>query len=557
MYNNNINIQILISLIKSHNIKKVIVSPGTKNINLVRSLQNDPFFEMYSCIDERSAAYMACGLSTEANEPVIISCTGATACRNYMPGLTEAYYRNIPILAITSTNDQSKVGHHIAQVLDRSVIPKDISYFNTHIPSKLDFWDCEIRINSALLELKRNNCGPVIIDFETTYNNKFECKNLPHVRVIEKITPSDSFPPIPNDCKIGILIGNNTIINNDLTKAIDSFCEKYNAIVISDHTNGYYGNFKIQHCLETLQKKELKNHQLFPDLIIYIGGITESYFVQKIIKHNSDLWRVNIDGILRDPFKNLKNIFEMTELEFFKKYNNKNYVYKNESYFKKYSKNLSLLRNSIPELPFSNIWVAHKSHTLVPENSVIHFSVSANLKAWNMFDLSNTIHTECNTGGFGIDGCISSLIGASLSNKNKLYFGVIGDLAFFYDMNSLGNRHIRNNIRIMMINNGKGGEFTKKTHPAYSYKEKADLYIAGAGHFGNKSKSLVKNYSENLGFLYLTASNKHEFKKNCSQFFDPNHSEKPIIFEIFTDDKKESDALEIISSIKKEKKWMF
>ena len=69
------NAQMLIGLMKAHNIRKVIISPGTTNMSLVGSIQHDPFFELYSSVDERSAAYMACGLAAESGEPVVLSCT--------------------------------------------------------------------------------------------------------------------------------------------------------------------------------------------------------------------------------------------------------------------------------------------------------------------------------------------------------------------------------------------------------------------------------------------------------------------------------------------------
>ena len=108
-YSNERNVQILISLLKQFGIKRVVASPGSTNVTFVGSLQQDPFFEMYSCVDERSAAYMACGLAAETQEPVVLSCTGATASRNYFPALTEAYYRKLQILAVTSTQDESKI----------------------------------------------------------------------------------------------------------------------------------------------------------------------------------------------------------------------------------------------------------------------------------------------------------------------------------------------------------------------------------------------------------------------------------------------------------------
>ena len=101
MYSDNSNAQLVVALLKEYGIKKVIASPGTTNLTIVGSMQYDSWFTMYSAVDERSAAYMACGMAAESNEPVVIVCTGATASRNYLPGLTEAYYRKLPIVVIT------------------------------------------------------------------------------------------------------------------------------------------------------------------------------------------------------------------------------------------------------------------------------------------------------------------------------------------------------------------------------------------------------------------------------------------------------------------------
>ena len=84
------NIQILIEILKANNIHKVVASPGATDVSLNISLQHDPWFEIYSEVDERGAAYLACGMAAESQEPVVITCTGATSSRNYMPGLTEA-----------------------------------------------------------------------------------------------------------------------------------------------------------------------------------------------------------------------------------------------------------------------------------------------------------------------------------------------------------------------------------------------------------------------------------------------------------------------------------
>ena len=158
------NAQILIELLKKHGIRKVIASPGTTNACLVSSMQNDPFFEIYSAPEERSGAYMACGMAGEA---VVLSCTGATASRNYMPALTEAYYRQLPILAVTSSRRNAYIGHNCDQVTDRTVLPNDIAKLSVQMPIVFDDvseWNCTINANKAILELFHRGGGPAHIN---------------------------------------------------------------------------------------------------------------------------------------------------------------------------------------------------------------------------------------------------------------------------------------------------------------------------------------------------------------------------------------------------------
>ena len=176
------------------------------------------------------------------------------------------------------------------------------------------------------------------------------------------------------------------------------------------------------------------------------------------------------------------------------------------------------------------MWIALKIHSLIPRNSEMHYGILNSLRCWSCFNLDDTISGYSNVGGFGIDGGVSSLLGAALVNPNKLYFGIFGDLAFFYDMNSIGNRQTPNNIRLMVVNNGLGGEF--KT-PFINVQRaglgnSANKYIAAEGHYGHKSKELLKHYAEDLGFDYISASNKNEFDLNYKRFLDEQISQEFI-----------------------------
>lgn len=551
-YTNARNVQIVIALMKAHGVKKVIASPGATDLAIVASLQQEPYFEMYSSIDERSAAYMACGMAAESGEPVAITCTGATSSRNYMPGLTEAYYRQLPILAITCSRSNANIGHYVDQVTDRTQLPSDVVMESVqaqsiHCPE--DEWDVMVKVNKAMIGLTRNGGGPTHINLVTASSSNFAVKEIAPVRKISLYLKEDKFPEVPQG-KVGIFVGAHEKWPDELTAAVDNFCEVYNAMVICDPTSNYKGKYRILMPLLCEQAKEkVGGEQL--DLMIQIGFVSSMLF-----KKAKVMWRVAKDGVVRDTFRKTNSIFQMPELDFFTKMV-EGKDKKENTVYSEYKERYDSLLHSLPELPFSNIWVAQQLSGQLPENSVLHLGIRNSLRSWGYFDIPNSVLSYCNTGGFGIDGGISSLIGASMVNQQSLFFGVFGDLLFFYDMNSLGNRDIKPNLRIIVINNGLGQEFKNVSFPgSLVFGDDIDKFTAAKGHFACQSKTLVKDYAENLGFEYLTASNKEEFAEVYKRFISKELTERPMLFEIFTDTKDETQANYSITSIELKSKFV-
>ena len=542
------NTRVLISLLKQYGIKKIIASPGTKNISFVGSVQNDDYFEVYSSVDERSAAYIACGMAAESGECVCLSCTGATASRNYIPGLTEAYYRKLPIIAITSAPQRKYIGHNMDQVIDRRAQLNDMVRYSAYVPvvrSKEDRWECEIEINKALIATKRHGGGPVHINLETATQRDVSVTKLDVYRKINYYSMADaaSFPAVEGK-RIAVFIGNHNAVSPELENSITQFCKKYDAVVLCDRTSNYYGKYRVVPSM--LVKQDCHSSPLLDiDLMIHIGNTAGSQF--KI--HPEKVWRINEDGEIRDTFKRLTAVFECSERFFFDHYARPDEkISPRDDYYNQWKKELERLYKLIPELPFSNPWVAQQSCKRLSSNSIIHLGILNSLRSWNYFDSSESIMGFSNTGGFGIDGCISSTIGGAIACKGKIHYLFIGDLAFFYDMNSLGNRHVPDNIRIAIINNGRGVEFRKYNHPGSAFGEDADRYMAAAGHFGRQSRTLIKDYVSDLGFRYLSATTKDEFLSNADVFFSEKN-EGPIVFEIFTDYHNDDEALKMLNNV--------
>ena len=278
--------------------------------------------------------------------------------------------------------------------------------------------------------------------------------------------------------------------------------------------------------------------------MIHIGEVSADVYSYSKLKSPST-WRISEDGEMRDRFRNLQYVFEMNLEQFLKSANGEKYI---NTFYEECTSEYKAMLAHFPDIPFSNIWIAQTLHDKLPKDSFLYFSILNSLRAWNFFQLPKEIITNCNVGGFGIDGTISTVLGASLACPAKTIFAIVGDLAFFYDLNALGNRHFGKNIRILLINNGCGTEFRNYDHPASYWGEEANIYMAAGGHFGNQSKELLRNFTKNLGFEYLSASSKKDFLE-VYPIWVKTVSDKPIVLEVFTNSTDESVALNTLRNL--------
>ncbi len=558
IYSDERNVQILIAVLKANRIRKVVVSPGATNISFVVSLMNDGSFEMYSAVDERGAAYIACGLSSESGEPVVITCTGATASRNYFPAMTEAFHRKLPILAVTASQDFVRCGNLSPQYVDRNGHPNDSMLMSVQVPvvrSPGDEYEATLRINKAVLEMKRRGGGPVHINLASNYLNTFEVNSISNVRILRRFGYDDALPPIPAGKRIAVAVGNHKQWSRELTEAVDRFCGIHDAVVIVDHSSHYWGKYRVLPTIVSTQERG--QTPLFDiDLLIHIGQEHGDYYTDAPLHRVKEVWRVNEDGEIRDTYGTLTNTFEMSELFFFRHYaGEKADGEPKHTYLDAFRREAEELYAKIPELPLSNIWVAQQVIPRFPAEACLELGVSNTMRAWTFFDFPRETYVLANTGCRGIDGAIPTLLGMSLADPERLHFAVMGDLTFFYSFNVLGNRHVGKNMRILLINNGCGGEFNLYQHRAYKVlggdSERINQFVGAGGHTGTKSKDLVRHFAEDLGFRYMAASDKQAFTQQLPAFLDPK-MEQPVIFEVFTRETDESDALKLIRRLRPE-----
>lgn len=538
MYSQAKNVQIVTALLKEHGINQMVISPGGTNAPFVKGVQDDSFFTCYSVVDERSALYFAIGIYLATGKPVAMCCTSAQATRNYVPGLTEAFYKHVPILAITFSKHPQYTGQDYMQAPNQTSLPVDAvrkSFSLPYVSNVHDRLHCERLVNEAILEMTHIIPAPVQLNVPMLDNELglYTEESLPKVKIIKRFTKNDLSNINLENKKILIVVGENRGYNDD---AIINFVKSHNALIYVNQLSNMHNVYTIEGNLMLSRiTQEIFDKDYCPDVLITIGGQTGDYpLYHKLAESTCDYehWRISAGGEIVDTYDHLTRVYECNQDDFF---NNVKPAKHDSGYIEKW-KSFTNNYNTSVDLPLSNALAAQQLSSKIPENSYVNFAILNSLRVWNLFHLKNKVKCFCNVGAFGIDGGMSTFFGQSVMT-NELCYMVIGDLAFLYDMNSLSIRHIKNNVRIILVNNDGGMEF--KYGANAQSKKSLDQYIAAAGHFSNAGGWATTN-----GFKYIPVKSKEDFMTNvdCLNI----SSDSPILMEIFTNEENEKNGYSAI-----------
>lgn len=116
----------------------------------------------------------------------------------------------MPVLAVTSSQDISRAYNLHPQYVDRSKQLADMVTLSVHVQNikdNTDLQDVNLKLNRAILQLKRHGGGPVHINLSTSYSRNFSVKELPAFRVINRYMPHENLPDIAQNARVLITVG--------------------------------------------------------------------------------------------------------------------------------------------------------------------------------------------------------------------------------------------------------------------------------------------------------------------------------------------------------------
>lgn len=532
-------IRILATLLRDYGVKHVVLSPGGRDVPIVRMFEyNEGSFILHRVTDERSAAYFGLGIATQLRQPVACVCTSGTAASNYLPAVTEAYYTGIPLIMITADRynvyhehgeDQTIPQQHIYDgVVKKSITVPEGSGNDVEYQTRRDISDC-------ILESTHDVFGPVHINIaigNITVGSKAPRsawkllpKIYPHILRVGFNSGNKKLMEWVNSLKrsqrIMVVYGQNPPLNEIQKRNIENFAKKYNCVIITDHISNLDCQYAIKphNLLAALSGADF-NENLSPDILITVGGkrLMNDPLTSKIRGGRKDVrhWSVTPDGKIKDFYFRLTSVIEMSQDKFFEWFSaHAGDIENNGQYFDKWQKMMK--KYGSPEVEnFTSNYIQSKFFPAIPSNSVLHLGVGQSFYDCRRYSIDSSVEVYCNMGTNGIDGCTSTFLGQCSVVKDKLCFLIVGDLSFFYDMNSLWNKELSSNIRILMVNNNGTGLLRGHN-------------LKGISSVHNTS---AKGWVESTGFKYISASDKKEFLNKLPQFLDSG-ADAPLFFEVF------------------------
>ena len=99
----------LAQFLKNHGVETWISSPGSRHAPLIEAFYGLGFPHHHVLLDERSAAHFALGAAEASGKPVVVLCTSGSAAQNLAPALIEAFYREIPLIALTADRPSAQI----------------------------------------------------------------------------------------------------------------------------------------------------------------------------------------------------------------------------------------------------------------------------------------------------------------------------------------------------------------------------------------------------------------------------------------------------------------
>ncbi len=523
---------ILVSVLRGHGVRRAVISPGSRNAPLVVAFARAEGIECLTVVDERSAAFIALGISSMTLEPVALVCTSGTALLNYAPAVAEAYYRGLPLIVLSADRPMEWIDQDDSQTLRQYEALANFVKRSYDIPSRCQDdtmrWYVNRMANDAMLNATTGRRSPVHINvqLDSPLNRMKSVDSSARERVISMVSPSEELPEkrmeelrtrISSASKVLVVAGF-LPPNSSLDESLGILAREPNAAVMCESLSNLRSKElipNIDSTLSVMTQEEIL--EMKPEIVITLGGAIVSRFIKRYLRENPprEHWHVGRTAATVDCFKALTLRVDIPPEGFFKSLVEPLIPGRSSDYSEKWNqiafRAAKLHGRYVERAPWCDLKAFSMIMERVPASWNLQLSNGTPVRYFQLFDWRKFHRNDCNRGVSGIDGCTSTAVGASLMYQGVTLL-ISGDASAQYDIGALANSCITPRFKMIVICNGGCGIF-RFISSTRQLPELERYFVAGG--------SLpLREIAQGFGFAFFEACDPEGLEKAFKGFVD-------------------------------------
>jgi 2-succinyl-5-enolpyruvyl-6-hydroxy-3-cyclohexene-1-carboxylate synthase len=485
-------------------LEAVCIAPGSRSTPLTLAFAEHPGVAVYSLLDERGAAFFALGMALASQKPVAVVCTSGTATANFYPAVIEANYAQVPLLVLTTdrphevrhsganqTIDQVKMyGDHVRWFVD--VAPPEAH------PAALTLRALRSLAGRALAAATGLPPGPVQLNFpfrkpleptlapadgtEKAAQVEGRSDQRPFTRITRGVTT-----PGPDQLELlveliqesprGLIVCGPRCPDGRFPEAVIRLARLAGYPIMADALSGVRFGTHVAGAAEmilggydTFLQADFTGRVEPPGVILRFGAMPISqalmnYLVgastaRQVAIHESGSWQDENYTLSDFMWAEPEAVCDLTaaRLEGIElKPRDTGWL---ANFKQAESRAWQAVETARSDRFFEGAILAEVVEAM-PDDALLYVASSLPVRHLDQFAPPGpaSVRVLANRGASGIDGTIASALGAAAATQRPLVL-VMGDLAFYHDMNSLlALKRCGVKATIVLINNNGGGIF--------------------------------------------------------------------------------------------------
>ncbi|MER5324257.1 2-succinyl-5-enolpyruvyl-6-hydroxy-3-cyclohexene-1-carboxylic-acid synthase [Streptosporangium roseum] len=446
----------------------VVLAPGSRSAPLALAVHADSRIRLHVRVDERSASFLALGLARRGERPVALICTSGTAAANFHPAVIEAHESGVPLLLLTADRPPELRDTGASQTIDQiKLYGTAVRWFSEvglpeDRPGQVAYWRslaCRAYQRSlgptdpGPVQLNLSFREPLIPDGDASWCESLEGDaNGPWIRA--RVAPPAVALHLPPTRRGVLVVGDGA---SNVRRYVAAAGMAGWPVLSEPNGGARYGDHAMSTYHFLLGTPEFADRHR-PELVVTLGRPGLSRSLLNWLRH-ADEHIVVAPDLTRwpDPTRSATQVAQAVEIPV---------AAGDDAWLHSWRRADNAARAAIDEVldgaGLSEPRLARDLVDMLPNGSLLFSGSSMPIR-----DLDQAMRPRrglrvlANRGTAGIDGVVSTAMGAALAHNGPAY-ALMGDLTFLHDQNGLilGPREPRPDLCVVVVNNDGGGIFS-------------------------------------------------------------------------------------------------